>query len=197
MPGVNAMQFLPLVLLSAAASLLNGCAWVSQSATLTLAPRITESNIGNGVIVPVRVLDRRANRVIGYRGLDSKNASITTGQDLAALFQEKILVGLERKGFRALPYSGQTAPVLTVEVRQLEYSTDMDFWKGIVQTSCTLHATVSKNGVFFDRTYLGAYKENAVEAPSAKTNERLISAAMTAAVQRFFEDDHLAAFLAN
>jgi uncharacterized lipoprotein YajG len=197
MPGVNAMPPLPLVLLVAVASLLNGCAWVSQSATLTLAPKIAESNIGNGVIVPVRVFDRRPNRVIGYRGLDSKNASITTGQDLAALFQEKILDGLQRKGFRAVPYSGQAADVLTVEVRQLDYTTDMEYWKGIIQTSCTLHTTISKNGAFFDRTYLGAYKENAVEAPGARTNERLISAAMTAAVQRFFEDDHLAAFLAN
>jgi uncharacterized lipoprotein YajG len=197
MPEVNAMPPLPLVLVLAIASLLNGCAWVSQSATLTLAPRVAESGIGNGVIVPVRVLDRRPNPVIGYRGLDSKNASITTGQDLAALFQQKILDGLQRKGFRALPYSGQTAAVLTIEIRQLDYTTDMEYWKGIVQTSCTLRAVISKGGAVFDRTYLGAHKESAVEAPRAKTNERLISAAMTAAVQRFFEDDHLAAFLAN
>jgi uncharacterized lipoprotein YajG len=197
MPGVNAMPSLPLILLVAIASLLDGCAWVSQRATLTLSPQIAESTIGNGVIVPVRVLDRRPNRVIGYRGLDSKNASITTGQDLAALVQEKILDGLQRKGFRALPYSGQPADVLTVEIRQLDYSTDLEYWKGIVQTTCTLHAAISRNGAVFDRTYLGAYKENTVEAPRAKTNERLISAAMTAAVQRFFEDDHLAAFLAN
>jgi len=197
MAGVNIIRSLPLLLLLASVPLFPGCAWVSQHATLTLAPRVAESNIGNGVVVPVRVFDRRANPIIGYRGLDSKNASITTKQDLAGLFQAKLVEGLQRKGFRALPYSGQPTDVLTVEIRQLDYTTDMDFWKGIVQTSCTLHTVVSRNGVVFDRTYLGAYKENTVEAPGAKKNERLISAAMTSAVQRLFEDDHLAAFLAN
>ena len=57
--------------------------------------------------------------------MDSKNASITTKQDLAALFQAKICDGLKQKGFRAMPYSGQPGEVFTVEIRQLDYSTDM------------------------------------------------------------------------
>jgi uncharacterized lipoprotein YajG len=186
-----------LALAAVAAVLLNGCAWVHQDATLTLTPQIPASNIGKGANVAVRVLDRRQGRVIGYRGIDSKNASITTDQDLAALFQQKIVEGLTRKGFRAVPYVDEPAGVLTVEIRQLDYTTDMEFWKGIVQTTCALRVITSKGGVTFDQTYIGAQKDTAVEAPRARTNERLIGAAMSAAVQRLFEDDRLASFLAN
>ena len=73
-----------------AASWLAGCAWVSQTATLKLEPRTIPSKIGQGRTVAVRVVDRRPARAIGHRGLDSKNAAITTDQNVADLFQQKL-----------------------------------------------------------------------------------------------------------
>lgn len=175
---------------------ISGCAWVHQTAHLQLNPRIPLSNIGQGISVAVKVVDKRPSQTIGYRGLDSKNAQITTEQDVTKLFQQKILEGLARKGFQATAYAGQPAPLLNVEIRQIEYTTDMDFWKGTVQAKAALRAICSKNGVTFDRTYLSEKKKTAVEAPRAETNERLINNTISEVVQRLFEDDQLVSFLA-
>ena len=176
---------------------LTGCAWVRQTATLKPDPRTVPSKIGQGTTVAVRVLDRRPSRTIGYRGLDSKNAAITTDQNVAELFQQKLLEGLTRKGFTAIPYDGAPGRLLVVEVRQIEYTTDMDFWKGLVQTQAELVASMVKDGVKFEQVYLAERKETALEAPSARTNERLINEAVSGALQKLLEDERLLRFLAE
>jgi len=185
-----AIQALALVVLS-------GCAWVPQTATLKPDINVEPSTLGNGVVLAVRVSDRRPSPVIGHRGVDSKNAAITTRQDVTALFLEKILSGLTRKGFTAEPFEGQSGRLLVVEIRQINYTTDMEFWKGIVQAEVTLVASMVKDGVKFEQVYSGKRTETTVEAPRAKTNERLINAAMTDALRRLFEDERLLRYLAE
>jgi len=186
-----------LALLPFAVLLLQGCAWVHQTVNLNPEPRIEPSNIGRGAPVAVRALDKRASKTIGYRGLDSKNAGITTDQDVARLFQQKVVEGLQRRGFAAVPFTDQPSRILTVEIRQIEYTTDMEFWKGIVQVKAALRAHASWNGLLFDQTYVAERKENVVEAPGAKTNERLINETVSEAVQKLLLDDRLTFFLAN
>jgi uncharacterized lipoprotein YajG len=176
---------------------LGGCAWVKQSATLKLEPVVAASQVGKGVRVAVRVTDRRPSSTIGYRGVDSRNAAITTGQDVPALFQEKLIEGLKRKGFDAIPYEGEPGRLLTVEVRLIDYSTDMEFWKGSAKVQAELVALVPKDGVRFEQVYFAERKESIVEAPRAKTNERLINGAITAALQKLFDDPRLMTYLAE
>ena len=180
-----------------AAAAIGGCAWVPQTTTLNPAPRITPATTGNGVPVAVRVLDRRRSEVIGYRGVDSKNASIKTEQKVAPLFQERIIDGLKHKGFLASAFEGQSGRLLTVEIRQIDYKTDMEFWKGIIQTEAVLVASTIKDGLKFEQFYTGKRTENTVEAPGAKTNERLINGAISDALQRLFEDERLIRYLAE
>jgi uncharacterized lipoprotein YajG len=182
---------------SLAAALICGCAWKPQSATLQPAPNITPSTVGSGVKVAVRVIDKRESDTIGYRGLDSKNAAITTKQNVAALFQAKIIEGLVRKGFSASAFEGQPGRLLVVEIRKIDYTTDMEFWKGIVRTEVVLGASMIKDGVKFEQFYSGKRTENTVEAPGAKTNERLINGAISDALQRLFEDENLIRYLAE
>lgn len=177
--------------------LLCGCAWVHQDATLRLEPAITPSSAGRGATVTVRVFDQRRTKTIGYRGIDSKNATITTDQDVAALFQAKILEGLTRKGFAAVPYEDQPGRLLTVEIRQIEYKTDMEFWKGSAQVEAALNAWSVRDGARHERVYRGQRKDTTLEAPGAKTNERLINGAISDAVRNLLEDERLIRFLAN
>ena len=180
-----------------AAALVGACAWTPQTATLKPAPNITPSTVGNGVTVAVRVIDKRQSDTIGHRGVDSQNAAIKTAQNVAALFQEKIIEGLTRKGFLASAFEGQPGRLLMVEIRQIDYTTDMEFWKGIVRTEAVLGASMIKDGQKFEQFYSGKRTENTVEAPGAKTNERLINGAISDALQRLFEDEHLIRYLAE
>lgn len=179
------------------AALISGCAWVKQNAKLKLDPVITSSQVGKGVRVAVRVTDRRPSTTLGYRGLDSKNASITTEQDVAGLFQEKVIEGLKKKGFDAVAFEGERGRVLNVEVRLIDYSTDMEFWKGIVKVQAELGAVVPKDGTRFEQVYFAERTESTAEAPRAKTNERLINSAISGALQKLFDDPRLMAFLAE
>jgi len=192
------MQKLLLVALCAlAAAAVSGCAWVPQNVTLKPAPNIAPSTIGKGVTVAVLVLDKRRSPVIGHRGLDSKNAAIQTKQNVIPLFRGKIMEGLTRKGFTAVLYEGQPGRLLTVEIQRIDYTTDMEYWKGIIQTEVTLTASMIKDGAKFEQIYVGKRTETAVEAPRAKTNEGLINGAISDALQRLFEDERLLRYLAE
>lgn len=179
------------------AVMLGGCAWVKQSATLKLEPVVASSQVGKGVRVAVRVTDRRPSTTIGYRGLDSKNAAITTDQDVAALFQEKVIEGLKKKGFDAFAYEGERGRLLNVEVRLIDYSTDMEFWQGSAKVQAELVAIVPKDGTRFEQVYFAERKETIVEAPGAKTNERMINSTITTALQKLFDDPRLMNYLAE
>lgn len=185
------LPFLALVLFGAS------CAWVPQSAELNVSPTFLPSAQGRGLTVAVEVLDRRMTTTIGHRGVDSQNAKITTKQNLPLLFRDALIAGLVQKGFHAIPHAGEPGLVLTVEVRKIDYSTDMDFWKGIVMTEAVLDASTVKNGIRFAQVYTGRRKENTIEAPGAKTNNRLLSEAMTEATHSLIEDPHLLRFLAE
>jgi uncharacterized lipoprotein YajG len=190
-------RFFLLLLCALTAASMTGCAYIRQKATLRLDPHIAPSTIGNGIPVAVRVVDLRRSNVIGHRGVDSENARITTDQNVTALFLDKIVEGLRAKGFVAAPFDGQSGRLLTVEIRRIEYSNDMDFWKGVFTTDAELTASTFKDGVKFEQLYAGRRKETSVEAPGAATNERLINGAISDALQRLFADERLMRYLAE
>ena len=172
-----------------------GCAWVPQSAQLRVTPTVAPSEKGRGVTVAVEVLDRRKSQTIGRRGVDSELAAITTKQNLSVLIRDALIAGYTKKGFNAIPHEGDPGRVLTVELNKLEYTTDMDFWKGIVMTEAVLNASTMRDGVRFEQTYTGRRKKTTIEAPGDKTNERLLSEAITEAAKSLIEDPHLLWFL--
>jgi uncharacterized lipoprotein YajG len=155
------------------------------------------SGAGQGKPLSIQVVDKRPTKILGYRGLDSKNAKITTDQDVVALFQASLAEGFKRKGFSPVT-DGQSADrTLTVEIEQIEYTTSMDFWKGTALAQTTLRAGSRRQGKRFDQVYRGERSETVVEAPGEQTNERLISGAMSEAVERLFLDQRLMEFLAE
>ncbi len=175
--------------------LATSCAWVPQEARLRIDAATAASDAGRGVRVAVKVHDRRPESVLGHRGIDSDNAAITTRQNLVVLFRDAVIEGLARKGFKATDYDGETPLVLSVEIRKVQYSTDMEFWKGIVKTEAWLVASMHKGGVRFEQNYTGKRQMTSVEAPRAKTNERLLNEAISEAVRTMIEDPNLLRFI--
>lgn len=174
-----------------------GCAWIPQTAHLKVEPFVAPSNDGRGAEFAVEVLDRRMTTTLGYRGVDSQNATITSKQNIAVLVRDALLAGFAKKGFQVKPHEGEAGLVLTVELAKLDYTTDMDFWKGVVMTEAVLNAKVVKNRVRFEQVYTGHRNETTIEAPRAKTNERLLNEAITKATRNLLEDPDLVRFLAE
>lgn len=174
-----------------------GCAWVPQTARIQVSPSVASSAEGRGVKFAVEVLDRRMTTKLGHRGVDSENAQITSEQNIAVLVRDALVAGYVKKGFNAMVHEGEPGRLLTVELSKLEYTTDMDFWKGIVMTDAVLNVTTFKSGVRFQQIYTGRRKETTIEAPRARTNERLLNEAITEATKNLLEDPSLLRFLAE
>lgn len=169
-----------------------GCAFVSQNVRLTPKPELTPANLGQGAPVVVRVVDSRPSTRIGYRGMDSKLADITTEDNVPGVVQKAIMDGLKLKGFTAAPFEGQpSSRLLRVELKALDYSTDIDFLKGSVQTKAELQAYFRSGETLYSKIYKGEVKQPSMEAPRAKVNEMLINKALTEALEQMLEDRNL------
>jgi uncharacterized lipoprotein len=188
------VAFIPPLL---AAAVLAGCAWVPQKVTIAPQVQMPASDLGHGATVVVRVQDSRPSQRIGYRGLDSKLAQIQTDQDLAPIFQQKIIEGLTRQGFMAVPASDGPARVLKVDIRELQYTTEMELWQGTIRTRAAMQAHAKTEDDVYDKFYTAEREEKAIEAPSAKTNAQLINGAISDVLQRLLEDQRLIKMLAN
>jgi uncharacterized lipoprotein YajG len=175
----------------------SGCAWTPQKLTIKAEPQFSKSAVGNGITVAVQVVDVRPSKIIGYRGLDSELAEIHTDQDVVSIFQDKLIEGLKRKGFNAIPYNGQSTLTLRAEIRLIEYSSSMDMWKGSIQAKAAVAVYSRKADRILDRVYRAERAQAVVEAPRAQTNERLINSAISEVLQRIVEDQNLIEFLAH
>ena len=111
--------------------------------------------------------------------------------------RDALVAGYVKKGFNVVIHEGDPGRVLTVELSKLEYTTDMVYWKGIVMTDAVLNVTTFKSGVRFQQIFTGRRKETTIEAPRAKTNERLLNEAITEATKNLLEDPNLLRFLAE
>ena len=179
------------------ALVLAGCAWVPQKVTIAPHLNLARSNAGNGALVVVNVRDLRPSLRIGYRGLDAKGAEITTDQDLGPVFQRKIIEGLAQQGFKAVSFSEEPARTLKVEIRGLQYTTDMELWKGSVRTKAAIQAHSRAGDSVYDQLYVAEKEEKTIEAPRAKTNEQLLNGVVSDVLQQLLGDPRLLALLAN
>jgi len=179
---------LPLPAALVASLFLTACAWVPRQVSLKPDLALTPINIGDGFPIVLQVLDRRPRDVIGYRGLDSENAKITATEDPVIVVRAALASGLARKGFKLVPSVETPGRLLTIELRQLDYKTGMDFWKGSVTVTAQLHASTSVESKRVERLYTAEKKESTHEAPTATTNDRLINGILTEVLVRFLED---------
>ncbi|MEO8426981.1 MAG: YajG family lipoprotein [Verrucomicrobiota bacterium] len=175
----------------------SGCAWAPQKLTIRAQPQFSKSAVGDGTTVAVLVVDARPSALIGYRGLDSQLAKIQTEQDVVRIVQNSLIEGLKGKGFNATPYDRQSSLTLRAEIRQIEYSTSMDMWKGSIHAKAVVAAYSKKADRVHDRVYRVEKDQAVLEAPSAQINERLINSAISEVLERIVEDQNLTEFLAH
>ncbi len=179
-------------------SLLGGCAFAPQKATLAPVVDVASSSEGEGITVAVRVVDERPSKSLGRRGTAyGAAAEITTDQDLAVIVQQQLTDGLKKKGFEVMDYSDNKDPRLSIEIRLLEYTTSQGFWTGGVQIQGAIKAVAAHNGDSFERLYRSEKNERIVIVPTAATNESWINTALSDLMNQLFEDVDLFRFLSG
>jgi hypothetical protein len=107
-----------LTLAAVAVLVFQGCAFVPQKATLAPSLNVAASNEGRNVEIGVRVVDERTSKSLGRRGTAfGAAAEISSDQDVAALVQQQVTEGLQKKGFKVAAFGANAGPQLTVEIR--------------------------------------------------------------------------------
>lgn len=182
-------KYMAAAVVVAAVSVLSGCAFTPQTATINPTVDVASGDVGRGVTVAFRVVDERDSKAIGNRGgAFGKGAKITTTQDVAALVHEQLADGLRKKGFEVTDYSEAASPRLSVELRSLSYGTSVGFWTGGVETQAAIKGVAVRDGRTYEKMYRYDNEKRVVIVPGAGKNEEMINGALKDVLQQFFDD---------
>ena len=196
--GVNGMKrsLINMAIFSIVA-FFNGCAVTDQKVSLHPILDVESENVGNNKQVGVQVLDERSEQHLGFRSTaeSSKGAVITTDQEVAEVFGEKIREGLKMKGFEPTSYSDDLSRTLKIEIHGLKNYTSDGFWTGDVRTNASLTAVARRSGEQYERSYRTESEERIILVPLTEDNEQSINATISEVLQITFDDRKLIEFL--
>lgn len=176
-----------------------GCAFNPQQVELTPQVAVAASNQGKSIALGIKVLDERSSNALGHRGAGpgwGDAAEITLKQDLAVTAHQQVVSGFTSKGFVPGDFNSVQGPKLSVEIRELEYTTSQGFWTGGVHVKGALKAVATKGGASYDRLYRVEKEERVIVSPTAESNQALINTAFSELLAQLFADEKLIAFLA-
>lgn len=192
------------VLVILASLMLGACAFTPQTADLNPTLHLTQSNIGKGTEISVRVVDERTQKILGHRGSAfMKGAKITTDQDIPGLFHGKIMEALAAQGFAPVAYDEERPLQLRVDIRNLEYYTSTGFWSGGIHTNAAVKATATltsslvsvKGSKKFEKVYISEGEKRVLFVPGAGSNERELNSAIAGVLEKMVGDQELLSFL--
>ena len=189
-----------IVILLLAVVAASGCAYTSQTVVIEPKVEVAESNIGEGHPVAVHVVDERTSTEIGRRGSGMvRGAAITSEQDMADVFANEIVKGLETMNFDAVlaPSAGAGGALLRVDIRSIEHETSTGFWTGGVHVRGAIKATATRGANTYDQMYRVDDEKRVMVVPGADSNAEQINTTVSAVLQEMFNDAELFRFLAE
>jgi len=192
------MKPLPLLIVVLASFLVTSCALTPQSVTLRPKVEVAATSLGQGRTVGVTVVDERPRSIVGYRGVGTMGATITTAGDPPSAVQAALADGLRRHGFN--PVMGQVPEgrELRVEIRGLDYTLSQAVFGSTLRTESTLKGIcVIGSTRPYEGTYRGEYEESIHIVPSDSANEEYLNLVLSRAIQRLFQDTQLIQCLAR
>lgn len=175
---------------------LSACGVTGQTVFIRPMAKVTGSNVGQGKTVAVRVVDSRADKVIGYRDTDfGKNAPIRAEGDLGEALLNSVTRALGELGFNPSSYREGSPRVLTIEIRSLAYEAVKETMstKSRVRTVLKAHAT--NGGGTFDGNYPVETSKEDVLRPGEAENAKYINDALSEALTVMLADQELVNFL--
>lgn len=179
-------------------SCLCACQYIPQDVKIAPTVEVTESNIGQGKLVAVQVLDERENSTIGKRGFGFETgATIATEQNVSQLFQTAVSEGLQRNGFKPVPDNVEAPTNLRVEIRTLNYDVAMGLWTGENSAESAVKVEATNGEARYEKMYRGRSAIRTVFHASQETNTKIINAAINDVLDTMFADRKLLEFLAR
>ena len=170
---------------------ISGCVFEAQQVYLNPKVNISEKNIGHNSKIFLKVIDDRDTTTIGHKGsYEGKHAQITSKNSLPVALKQEIVRGLKTYKFKITNNSSNNKK-LTVEIRDLEYTTSSGFSSGGVHIKSYIQVIAQNNGRRIEKRYRTEKTKSVQIAPNDTTNEKWINETLTETITKLFQDREL------
>ncbi len=179
------------------AAVLAACSTVPpQSVTLYPQAKAPTGNVGKGKTVAFKVVDARADKVVGFRNTDgSRTAPITVAGDLAQAVGESAGRVLSELGFKPVAYKEGAPLSLVIIIKELGYSAQGATVTRKISAKCVLSAKVVNGPGHWEGSFPVSQEREMVMAPDENANARFINDVLSESLSLMMSDPEMVQYL--
>ena len=174
------------------------CALTPLSVTLRPKVEVAATSFGQGRTVGVTVVDERPRSIVGYRGVGTMGATITTAGDPPSAVRAALADGLRRHGFTPVVGQVPEGRELRAEIRGLDYTISQAIFGGTRRAESTIKGICVMGSTRpYEGTYRGEHEESLHIAQTDAAIEADLNRVLSQAIQRLLQDAQLIQCLAR
>ena len=174
---------------------LSGCsALPGQTVALRPEVKVPTGNVGKGKAVAFKVVDARADTIVGYRDA-ARTAPIKVEGDLSQTVGQaaaRILTGL---GFAPAPWKDGAPVSLVITINDLSYSAQALTVTRKVSARCVLSAKIVNGPGHWQGSFPVSQERERVTAPDENDNARFINDVLSESLTLMLSDPELVQYL--
>jgi len=184
-----------LILLAFSVVLLS-CTSTTQKLDLNPVLVVSGSEMGERLVVQVRVIDARPPGSFAQQGSGVLvSHEVTTRQGVAEVVRERVIEGLGKKGFKAVSENRIAARAITIDVERFDFQRPDTGMSKIVQLRGAFNVRVDTRGGWFEKYFQAKREEKTFLLADEKENESLVNEVLSDLINRVLDDERLLAAL--
>lgn len=178
-------------------AVLGACSYTPpQSVALHPEVKAPGGNVGKGRAVAFKVVDARADKVIGYRNTDGgRTAPITVEGDLPQSVGEAAARTLASLGFSPAPYKEGAPLSLVISIAELSYAAQAQTVTRKISVKCALSAKVTNGAGHWQGSFPVSQEKEVVSTPDENYNARFVNEVLSESLSLMLSDPELVQYL--
>jgi uncharacterized lipoprotein YajG len=177
---------------------LQGCSLKQQNVRVDPEVKVQDSQVGNNVVIGLRVSDGRTDKKLGEVGDPNiKMVDVRTEEDPSPAIYGRVKQALTRLGYTVQPFDESMGRTLDIAVNKLELQSVKKplTFDTELRAEVTAHAVNDKT--YYDRQFNVRTRKDGSAPPYEKDSTALVNTALSQALEDLLSDDKLLALLAK
>lgn len=177
---------------------LQGCSLKQQTVRIDPEVKVQDSQVGNNVVIGLRVSDGRTDKKLGEVGDPNiKMVDVRTEEDPSPAIYGRVKQALTRLGYTVQPFDESMGRTLDISVNKLELQSVKKplTFDTELRAEVTAHAVNDKT--FYDRQFNVRTRKDGAAPPYEKDSTALVNTALSQALEDLLSDEKLLALLAK
>lgn len=170
--------------------LVGGCAPNAQHVKLVPEVEVTERFTEQSPELSLRVIDRRAQKILGYRD-PARGIILGVEGELADEVRKGLVSALERQGIAVKEWDGEADNRLSVGIMNFEYQRTGGFLRRQVVLETEWDVTASFEGTRVSSQARAKTQQSMLFVPGDSKNEQLVNTILNRAINQVVNNDDL------